>query len=457
MAKTNAEKQKEYRERKKLQSGSFLEKERKRQKKNYVKTAELTKKQLKERREKVNERVKRSRKATKMLTEIMNVSSSDTCDTDASVSPLLVSINFPGRGESSRKRKRSSDDKLRYKIAKLSHEKRRLELKCDSLRKKVGRKMKSKNQVTPNSKATKMLTAIGIDPEKAPEIKKQLLFAEAVSLEIQCAGKEKKNRKKSIRNILSGKILKKYKLLSYTASKTGLNRRKMSNITGKVVCEENQKRGFQPEIYAKVLEFYNRDDVSTALPGKRDAKKNKKKKIKIQKRVLNDYLSNLHDKFVTENEGVKCSFSTFARMRPPHFILANFSSRKTCLCTYHQNFALILKMLKTHINIPTQPETFIKFSDNQILTKIRDVEVEEFEFSVWKKVPVVYKGKQMMKMKIVTETLKHSEFCTRMIEDVQSFRSHVYQITCQFKEQRNIKENLPQNHVYMDMDPYGFC
>lgn len=98
-----------------------------------------------------------------------------------------------------------------------------------------------------------MMTAVGIG--KAPEIKKQLLFAEAISLEIQEAGKEKRNKKKSIRTILSGKILKKYKLLSYTASKTGTDRRKMSSVTGKVLCEENQKRGFEPELHGRVLDF----------------------------------------------------------------------------------------------------------------------------------------------------------------------------------------------------------
>ena len=47
MAKTNAERQREYRERKKAQSGStYLEKERKRQKKYYVKAKDLSKKEL---------------------------------------------------------------------------------------------------------------------------------------------------------------------------------------------------------------------------------------------------------------------------------------------------------------------------------------------------------------------------------------------------------------------------
>lgn len=74
----------------------------------------------------MNERIKRSRETTKRLIEKMNVSSSDTCDTEGSVSPLIVSMNFPRQGESSKKRKRRSDKKLRYKIAKLNQEKRRL-------------------------------------------------------------------------------------------------------------------------------------------------------------------------------------------------------------------------------------------------------------------------------------------------------------------------------------------
>jgi len=33
------------------------------------------------------------------------------------------------------------------------------------------------------------------------------------------------------------------------------------------------KRGFDPNVYKEVIEFYNRDDVSTALPGKKRRKK----------------------------------------------------------------------------------------------------------------------------------------------------------------------------------------
>ena len=90
---------------------------------------------------------------------------------------------------------------------------------------------------------------------------------------------------------MSGEILRKYKLIPYASEKTGNNRREMCRSTRKILHDQVTKRGFDPKIHAEVLRFYARDDNSTALPGKRDAKR--VKKVQIQKRSLNDYLSNL--------------------------------------------------------------------------------------------------------------------------------------------------------------------
>ena len=148
-------------------------------------------------------------------------------DTDGTISPMIVSIPFPKRGEASRKRKRQSDDRFYKKIAKLENERKKLKQKCNSLRKKIARRSRKKeNSSTPNSKTTNMMRAAGILPEDAPDIKKQLLFAETISREIQEAGKEKKNRKQSIRSTVSGNILKKYRLIRYAATKTNTARRK---------------------------------------------------------------------------------------------------------------------------------------------------------------------------------------------------------------------------------------
>ena len=114
MAKINAQKQREYSERKKLNGPKFLEKERKQQKAYYVKTSNLSKKELKERRIEVKERVRRSRDQKKILLEKLRnensyASSTDTvsndADTDGMISSMIVSIPYSKRGGISKKEK----------------------------------------------------------------------------------------------------------------------------------------------------------------------------------------------------------------------------------------------------------------------------------------------------------------------------------------------------------------
>ena len=161
--------------------------------------------------------------------------------------------------------------------------------------------------------------------------------------------------------MISGKILTKYRLLRYAANKTNTDRRKLSKANGKVMNPIKPKKGFEPVLHKKVFDFYHRDDISTALPGKRDTKKVKRKRKLVQKRVLNDYLHNLYQKFISENIEIPCLFLTFAHMRPNNFVLANFANKKTCSCTQHQNLAFKLKMLKKYKPykpVPSNPKAF---------------------------------------------------------------------------------------------------
>ena len=67
------------------------------QKKCYVKTSQLKKKELKKRREAVKERVQRSRAQKKVLIEKIpeENESCATVDTDRNFSPMMVSLQFP--------------------------------------------------------------------------------------------------------------------------------------------------------------------------------------------------------------------------------------------------------------------------------------------------------------------------------------------------------------------------
>jgi hypothetical protein len=96
-----------------------------------------------------------------------------------------------------------------------------------------------------------------------------------------------------------------------------------------------------------------RDDVSTCLPGRKDSKK--VGKVQKQKRVLNDYLYNLHLKFKAENDSSKVSLTTFSRLRPKHVQLVQFCNRKTCLCQRQQNMALKCKTKRHESYFYRQP------------------------------------------------------------------------------------------------------
>ena len=214
------------------------------------------------------------------------VSSSTEAYTDQTMSssPMLVSIAFPKRGEAFWKRKWRSDDGLYKKISKLENEKRKLPTKSESLRKKIFRpSKKTENSCTPNSKTIKLMRKARINPSDAPEIQKQLSFAKTLSSEIRKAGKEKKNSKQNIRSVISGKILRKYKLIHYAARRTNTDRRKESKGLSKVINPNKSKRRLEPNLYKAVINFYNCDDVSTSLPGKRDVKKIKQGKKRLFK------------------------------------------------------------------------------------------------------------------------------------------------------------------------------
>ena len=76
-------------------------------------------------------------------------------------------------------------------------------------------------KLTPNSKTNALLQENGFQPSEFPaNLWKQLVYADAISLEIIVASANSNTAKKLVvRNIVSAKILKKYKLLKYPAKK----------------------------------------------------------------------------------------------------------------------------------------------------------------------------------------------------------------------------------------------
>ena len=119
-----------------------------------------------------------------------------------------------------------------------------------------------------------------------------------------------------------------------------MSRNKLSKITSKsiIVTKISSFREVAKH-RKKVIEFMERDDNSRNMPGKADCVKSIAGE-RSQKRILTDYLSTLYQKLVSENPGMKLSFTSFCRIRPKHILLELFITRDTCLCTKHQNVSL---------------------------------------------------------------------------------------------------------------------
>ena len=105
----------------------------------------------------------------------------------------------------------------------------------------------------------------------------------------------------------------------------------------KIIAEYSQD-GLSSETKQFITEFYESDEVSRLLPGKKDCVSVKLKdgsKTRVQKRLL---LSNLSEIYVQENPNVSVGFSTFTTLPPKWCVTIGASgSHSVYVCTYLQN------------------------------------------------------------------------------------------------------------------------
>lgn len=96
-----------------------------------------------------------------------------------------------------------------------------------------------------------------------------------------------------------------------------------------------------------MIAFYERDDISAVMPGKKDTisvRGDDGQKQLVQKRLLRANLKIIFFKFQNEFADIKISFSKFATFRPRNCVLAGSSgTHAVCVCPLHENMRLLLK------------------------------------------------------------------------------------------------------------------
>ena len=511
MGKTRAEVQKAYRERKKAKEGSdYLRKETERVKGYYKPTTELESRKLNKRREKIRNCMRRKRAisrdartvvAAREQHEIANddvqvpnippdhntgpcdSTTNDICQPSVASSStlqtgrLVVDLKFV-KGRRGRPRQSNALKVANSALKTLKSQLGSLKKKHTALKRKLNRSRSTvssgnrmsyvcvtpsnrkrklnfeETKLTPKSKAEREVHNLGITPTKRRRIVEELTLSNTILTELKenVVEERGRSRQRTLLQNVCGKLMKKYRLQSRFSQAVSVNRKQVMMSRNRKDVKKRRLNNERLRIKGTVVRFLEREDNSACIPGKRDATKSKT--TKIQNRVLNDYLYNLHLKFSAENPSIKLSRTTFASYRPSYIKLVHFSSRRTCLCQKHQNLSLKLKGLKAAGAITTDNPDFLIHShtDDEILQKVTDCDTEAITFSEWKRKEVTYKGRTCKRMMLENTTLSKEMFIEMFRSDLSIFRKHVSRVTSQYDQMKLLKEKLPNNHAICQMD-----
>uniref|UniRef100_A0A1B6LPS1 Uncharacterized protein n=1 Tax=Graphocephala atropunctata TaxID=36148 RepID=A0A1B6LPS1_9HEMI len=225
----------------------------------------------------------------------------------------------------------------------------------------------------------------------------------------------------------------------------------------------------------EVVTFLAKDESSRLTAGKRETIT--KKKVKKQKRLLNDSLKNLHAKFIVEYPMYKhMSYSLFCRFRPFWIVNPSVTSRNTCLCKTHEN----VKLLMTRI---AQDKILNERSDSELVKSLccrkehieeaclerkclfckhKTITSNEFNseeltfYDEWKMMTVdlIIKGKPKKCKKVKKERVvcTKENLLEKLKKTIFPFMQHCANIKHQFKTISDMKENLGKDEILLHFD-----
>ena len=289
MGKTNAEKQRAYRERMKARLGKeFLKKERERVKKACMLAALLNKKELAVRHKQQNKWQRKCRALKKVQQTTLSMDAwqgalrkNEAQENSAVVEPMIVQLDFNKKHakaniQLTRKCVKRQASKAYRKIANQEEENKQLQKKVHKYRKAAYRKsinasspspnsshtpssldrmteeISSKNicevnmvDLTPRSQAEHDLTELGIRGQNAEKIRKKLIAHNALVAEIKDASRPLAGkRRQALHGFVMGKIVKKYRVVNLIRKEIGGSK----NVRSRLQKKNNDKLSKEKQI-----------------------------------------------------------------------------------------------------------------------------------------------------------------------------------------------------------------
>lgn len=225
----------------------------------------------------------------------------------------------------------------------------------------------------------------------------------------------------------------------------------------------------------KVKDFYNSDDVSRIMPGKKDfvSMKVNGKKEHVQKRLVLLNLKECYELFKKTESVAKIGFSKFAELRPKNCILAGGNgTHSVCVCTTHQNVKLMIvggKLKEMKIDEASDLGDY-----KQCLSQIMCQEKTPYCYlNKCEKCPGVAKLQEKLlnhfeegmietityKQWVSVDRCTFETFCKTVEEFVDSFceqlvglKKHSFIASQQSKYYKHLKENIQEDEAVVSLD-----
>lgn len=344
-----------------------------------------------------------------------------------------------------------------------------VERRAEKYRKRLQRL--KKDHPSPRSKVNKLLRQIS-----GTALRKTLLFHTAVAEEVRTkyAHSRRESDRQVIARIVTGKILRKYRLQRLAEEVFGFSRRRWRKLGNENVCGYQRKKhkGIAVKLRSTVRLFFSRDDVSRITTGKKQTVT--KEKIKMQKRLLVDSMKNLHLKFLAEQSNLCLSYSLFCTLRPYWVVHPTLSDRETCMCKQHENLGFIAKKLhQMHIIDTSNLETLTQAITcdttnkqcmygeceeciNNTYALTSHYRATDLVFYLqWATVDKEHRNDPGTAAKITVKKefeCSQEELVNMFAVSLQNFRRHLYNIRQQYAFSRALKLNLPANECVVHVD-----
>lgn len=228
----------------------------------------------------------------------------------------------------------------------------------------------------------------------------------------------------------------------------------------------NESLKISDDIKADVVKFYENDESSRILPGKKDciSVKIDGEKVKKQKRLI---LFNLKELYLhwKESRTYELGFSFFASLRPPWCVLPGAAGTHiVCVCTLHQNPKLKLRAVTKEVSVSSLMVAGVCDEANrncmmhecqdcpgkeQIEILIREIckenfdETEIIEFRQW-----------VTTDRCTLKTIKESreEFIEHLTDDLYNLMSHHFISKAQSNYLNCLKSDLKPSQAVVQLD-----